>query len=59
MYSANNYLFSYQSTYTYDLLLTKWVAKVKIDLNSLEVHQQLSHKVHPEDGALVGAGWPH
>ncbi len=29
--------------------------------NSVEDHPQLSHKRHPVDGALVGAGslWPH
>jgi len=26
------------------------------DINSVEVHPQLSHSGHPVDGALVGAG---
>jgi hypothetical protein len=34
---------------------------VKPNINSIEVHLQLSNKDHPMDGALVGAGtlWPH
>jgi hypothetical protein len=34
--------------------------KVKSDINSVEVHPQLSDDSHPVDGALVGAGslWP-
>jgi len=33
---------------------------VNQDINSVEVHPQVSHKGHPVDGALVGAGllWP-
>jgi hypothetical protein len=33
---------------------------MKRDVNSLEVHLQLSHNGHPVDGVLVGAGslWP-
>jgi hypothetical protein len=33
---------------------------VKSDMNSVEVHPQLSDDSHPVDGALVGAGslWP-
>ncbi len=33
---------------------------MKLDINSVEVHPQLSNKGHPVDGALVGAGslWP-
>jgi hypothetical protein len=36
------------------------VTKVKPNINSVEVHPQLSNKGHPVDGALVGAGslWP-
>jgi hypothetical protein len=30
--------------------------KMKPDINSVEVHGQLSHNRHPIDGALVGAG---
>ncbi len=34
---------------------------MKPNINSIEVHLQLSNKDHPMDGALVGAGtlWPH
>jgi len=33
---------------------------VKPNINSVEVHPQLSNKGHPVDGVLVGAGslWP-
>jgi hypothetical protein len=33
---------------------------VKSNINSVEVHPQLSNNSHPVDGALVGAGslWP-
>jgi hypothetical protein len=43
-----------------DLLLIKWVTKMKPGSNSVEDHPQLSHNRHPVDGALVGAGslWP-
>jgi hypothetical protein len=36
------------------------VTKVKPNINSVEIHPQLSNKGHPVDGALVGAGslWP-
>jgi hypothetical protein len=38
----------------------KGLPKVKSDINSVEVHPQLSDDSHPVDGALVGAGslWP-
>jgi hypothetical protein len=32
------------------------VAKVKPNINSVEVHPQLSNNEHPVDGALVGVG---
>jgi hypothetical protein len=38
----------------WDLLPTKFVAKVKQNINSVEVHPQLSNNGHPVDGALVG-----
>jgi hypothetical protein len=40
--------------------LHKGLPKVKSDINSVEVHPQLSDDSHPVDGALVGAGslWP-
>jgi hypothetical protein len=43
-----------------DLFLTELVTKVKPNINSVEVHPQLSYNRHPVDGALVGAGslWP-
>jgi hypothetical protein len=36
--------------------LTKWVTKVKPDINSVEVHPHPSHNGHPVDGVLVGVG---
>jgi hypothetical protein len=60
MYKPSTYLVgTYFPTYlliysTY--FFTKWVSKVKPDINSVEVHLQLSHNGHPVDGALVGAG---
>jgi len=56
IYLPSSYLFSYLSTYIRDLFLTKLVTKVKPNLNSVEVHPQLSNNGHPVDGALVGAG---
>jgi len=43
-----------------DLFPTELVTKVKPNVNSVEVHPQLSNDGHPVDGALVGAGslWP-
>jgi hypothetical protein len=43
-----------------DLFPTELVTKVKPNINSDEVHPQLSNNRHPVDGALVGAGslWP-
>jgi hypothetical protein len=39
-----------------DLFHTEWVIKVKPNINSIEVHPQLSNNGHPVDGPLVGAG---
>jgi hypothetical protein len=39
------------------LLYIRWVTKMKPGSNSVEVHPQLSHKWHPVDDALVGAGY--
>jgi len=39
-----------------DLFPTILVTKVKPNINSVEVHPQLSNNRHPVDGALVGAG---
>ncbi len=47
------HLFSYLSSQTQDLLLTKMSYKGKI-INSVEVHPKLSHHGHQMDGALVG-----
>jgi hypothetical protein len=33
------------------------VTKVKPNINSVEVHPQLSNNGHPMDGVLVGAGF--
>ncbi len=33
------------------------ITKVKRNINSVEVHPQLSNNRHPVDGALVGACW--
>ncbi len=38
-----------------DLFPTVLVAKVKPNINSVEVHPQLSNDGHPVDGALAGA----
>jgi hypothetical protein len=37
--------------------LTELVTKVKPNINSVEVHPQLSNNGHPVDGALVGASF--
>jgi hypothetical protein len=53
-------VFSYLSTYMRDLFPTELVTKVKPNINSVEVHAQLSNKGRLVDGELVGAGslWP-
>jgi hypothetical protein len=33
-----------------------WVTKVNSNINSVEVHPQLSNIGHPMDGVLLGAG---
>ncbi len=40
--------------------LHKGLPKVKSDINSVDIHAQLSDDSYPVDGALVGAGslWP-
>jgi hypothetical protein len=57
-YLVRAYFFTYLSIE--NLPLTEWTTKVKSDINSVEVHSQLSHKGHPVDGVLVGVGslWP-
>jgi hypothetical protein len=44
----------------YDLLLIEWVTVGKPDINSVEVHAQLSHEEHPVDGVLMVTSslWP-
>jgi hypothetical protein len=60
IYLLCSYLFSYLSTYIWDLFLKKLFTKVKPNVNSVEVHPQLFNNGHPMDGALVGVGslWP-
>jgi hypothetical protein len=62
MYLPSSYLFSYLPTYLCmrPIFLQNWVTKVKPNMNSVEVHAQLSNNRHPEDGVQVGAGsvWP-
>jgi len=43
-----------------DLFATELVTKVKPNINSVEVHPQLSNNQHPVDGALIDAVslWP-
>jgi hypothetical protein len=60
MYKPSPYLvITYFPTYlpmyeTY--FLTELVTKMKPNINSVEVHPQLSNNRHPVDGVLVGAG---
>jgi hypothetical protein len=46
-------LITYLPTNGQHLFLPKWLNEVKSDSNSLQVHLQLSHSRHPEDGALL------
>jgi hypothetical protein len=58
MYKPCTYLvIAYFPNYLFPTVL---VTKVKPNINSVEVHPQLSNNRHPVDGALVGAGslWP-
>jgi hypothetical protein len=46
----------------WDLFPTELVPNLKPNMNSVEVHPQLSNNEHPvDDGVRVGAGslWPH
>jgi hypothetical protein len=60
MYKPSTYLIvTYFPTYlpiyeTY--FLQSLLTKVKPNINSVEVHPQLSNNRHPVDGVLVGAG---
>jgi hypothetical protein len=60
MYKPSTYLLiTYFPTYLpiYETYFpTESVTKVKPNLNSGEVHPELSNTGHPVDGALVGAG---
>ncbi len=38
------------------LISSELVIKVKPNINSVEVHSQLSNNGHPVDGVLVGVG---
>ncbi len=64
MYKPSTYLVvTYFPTYLHmyeTYFIQKLVTKVKPNINSVEVHPQLSNYWHPVDGALVGAGslWP-
>jgi hypothetical protein len=63
MYKPSTYLeVAYFPTYMpiWDLFPTELVTKMKPNINSVELHPQLSNNGHPVDGALVGAGslWP-
>jgi hypothetical protein len=54
MYLPNNNLFSYLSTYIWNLFLKNCFTKVKANINSVEVHPQLSNNRHPVDGWCTG-----
>jgi hypothetical protein len=61
IYIHSSYLFSNLSTYVKDLFPTELVTKVKRNINSGEVHRQLSNNRYPVDGALGGGAgslWP-
>jgi hypothetical protein len=51
-----HYLVFYLSTFIWVLFHTKSVTKVKPNINSVEVHPQLSNNRHSVHGALVGVG---
>jgi hypothetical protein len=51
-----SYLPTYLPTYVWDLFPTELITKMKPNINSVEVHPQLSNNHHPVDGVLVGAG---
>jgi hypothetical protein len=58
MYKPSTYLeVAYFPTYMpiWNLLPTELVTKMKPNMNSVELHPQLSNNEHPVDGALVGA----
>jgi len=44
----------------YNLFFTKWVTKVKQNINFVEIHPQLNHNGHLVDDMLVCASsfWP-
>jgi hypothetical protein len=44
----------------WDSFLTEWITKVKLNINSGEVHPPVSHNKYPVDGVPVGVGlvWP-
>jgi hypothetical protein len=57
IYLPRSCLFSYLSAYMRPI---SYRIKMKPNINSVELHPQLSNKRHPVDGALVSAGslWP-
>ncbi len=63
MYKPSTYLvITYFPSYLpiYETYFLQLVTKVRPNVNSVEVHPQLSDNGHPVDGALVGAAsqWP-
>jgi hypothetical protein len=56
MYKPSTYLVvTYFPTYIWDLFPTELVTKMKPNVNSVEVHLQLSTYEHPGNGALLSA----
>jgi hypothetical protein len=53
------YFPTYLPIYIWDLFPTELVIKVKPNINSDEVHPQLSNNGHPVDGELVALMWSH
>jgi hypothetical protein len=48
-------VFSYQNIHIEYQFLTHFVPKVKWDVNSVDIHPQLSHNRHLVDGLLLGS----
>ncbi len=60
IYLLSSYLFSYLSTYVWDLFPVELVTKVKPNINwdeGVEVHPQPSNNGHPMDGWCAGGCW--
>jgi hypothetical protein len=62
-YLVRTYFPTYLPMYETYIFPTELVTKMKSNINSVEVHPQLSNNRHPVDGVLVGAGslmsWDH